>query len=145
MTFGSHTSSASGIAIATGFDFAAANGAGTSGLRHSGASAESTCERESSALVCGPKQRSHDRASGSRDNESGEGDDGFVDRRKSGGNRHISERRQFGSSHIGLSPAAKELAVAIDQYKLTFRRRYITCEEMLAIITQLGYRRDEPT
>ena len=66
----------------------------------------------------------------------------FSDRRRSGGNRETAERRQFGSSHAGLSPAAKELAVAIDRYKLAARRRYITCEEMLAVITQLGYRRD---
>jgi len=51
------------------------------------------------------------------------------------------ERRQFGSSHANLSPAAAELAIAIDQYKFEHRRRYITCEEMLMIITQLGYSR----
>lgn len=65
----------------------------------------------------------------------------FADRRRSGGDRATAERRQFGSSHAGLSPEAKELAVAIDRYKLSSRRRYITCEEMLAVITQLGYRR----
>jgi hypothetical protein len=65
-----------------------------------------------------------------------------LDRRKSAGRPSSSERRQFGSSHAGLSPAAAELAVAIDQYKLQHRRRYITCEEMLVVITQLGYRRE---
>lgn len=65
-----------------------------------------------------------------------------TDRRKSPGRPAGGERRQFGSSHSGLSPAAAELANAIDQYKLQHRRRYITCEEMLVVITQLGYRRE---
>jgi len=66
-----------------------------------------------------------------------------VDRRKSAGRSTGGERRQFGSSHAGLSPAATELAIAIDQYKLVHRRRYITCEEMLVVITQLGYRKEK--
>ena len=65
-----------------------------------------------------------------------------IDRRKAAGRPVGGERRQFGSSHSGLSPAAAELAGAIDQYKLQHRRRYITCEEMLVVITQLGYRRE---
>jgi len=52
------------------------------------------------------------------------------------------ERRQFANSHDGLSPAARELAVAIDEYKLYHRRRFITYEEMLMVIESLGYRRD---
>jgi len=52
------------------------------------------------------------------------------------------ERRQFTNSHAELSPNAKELAVAIDEYKLHHRRRFITYEEMLQIIQSLGYRRD---
>jgi hypothetical protein len=68
----------------------------------------------------------------------------FIDRRgrtgSSGeGSNGRSERRQFGSSHQGLSEAGRELAVAIDQYKLQHRRRYITCDEMLLVITRLGY------
>ena len=53
----------------------------------------------------------------------------------------ICERRQFGNSHDGLSPDAAELAQAIDQYKLRHRRRFITFEEMLAVVKSLGYRR----
>lgn len=64
-----------------------------------------------------------------------------VDRRSGRSDHQGSERRQFGSSYSQLSPAAQELAQAIDQYKLEHCRRYITCEEMLAVITQLGYRR----
>jgi len=67
---------------------------------------------------------------------------GFVDRRRSNtGNSGGVERRQFASSHLDLSPAARELAVAIDGYKARNRRRYITFEEMLQIIEQLGYRK----
>ncbi len=51
------------------------------------------------------------------------------------------ERRQFGNSHEGLSPEAQELAHAIDQYKLTHRRRFITYEEMLFVIKSLGYQK----
>ena len=70
---------------------------------------------------------------------------GFVDRRESGGESGRSERRQFGSTHSDLSPDAFELATAIDRYKVEHRRRYITCEEMLAVVKQLGYYRDAPT
>ena len=49
------------------------------------------------------------------------------------------ERRQFANSHDDLSPAAAELAKAIDEYKLRHRRRFITYEEILAVLTSLGY------
>lgn len=49
------------------------------------------------------------------------------------------ERRQFGSSHTGLSSEGRELASAIDAYKLEHRRRYITCDEMLVVLNSLGY------
>jgi len=66
----------------------------------------------------------------------------FVDRRGSGGHSGGSperERRQFANSHEGLSPDALELAQAIDSYKLVHRRRFITYEEMLAVVKSLGY------
>ncbi len=66
----------------------------------------------------------------------------FVDRRSaSGSTRRGSERRQFGSSHTGLSEAGRELAVAIDQYKIQHHRRYLTCDEMLRVLSHLGYSR----
>ena len=67
----------------------------------------------------------------------------FVDRRSSMSDTESSgsERRQFGNSHEGLSPEAAELAKAIDQYKLYHRRRFITFEEMLAVVKSLGYHR----
>lgn len=66
---------------------------------------------------------------------------GFIDRRSSdpGLGRPDKERRQFTNSHEELSPEATELALAIDEYKLVHRRRFITYEEMLAVVKSLGY------
>jgi hypothetical protein len=65
----------------------------------------------------------------------------FVDRRSYGsqGDAPQRERRQFTNSHDELSPPARELAHAIDSYKLIHRRRFITYEEMLSVVTGLGY------
>lgn len=63
----------------------------------------------------------------------------FVDRRTASAPVQGTERRQFTNSHVGLSPAARELAEAIDCYKVQHRRRYITFEEMLQVIQALGY------
>lgn len=67
----------------------------------------------------------------------------FVDRRSSSAPEDAPgrERRQFANSHDELSPEAAELASAIDGYKLQHRRRFITFEEMLAVIKSLGYER----
>jgi hypothetical protein len=70
-------------------------------------------------------------------------DDSFVDRR---GTVHpgavpLFERRQFANTYDELSPDAAELARAIDGYKVQHRRRFITFEEMLAVIKSLGYTR----
>jgi hypothetical protein len=51
------------------------------------------------------------------------------------------ERRQFANTYEELSPDAAELARAIDSYKVQHRRRFITFEEMLAVIRSLGYAR----
>ncbi len=65
----------------------------------------------------------------------------FVDRRSydPGVGRPAQERRQFTNSYEELSPAACELAMAIDEYKLVHRRRFITYEEMLGVVKSLGY------
>lgn len=67
----------------------------------------------------------------------------FVDRRNYQG--HIGaapvERRQFTNSYEELSPEARELAQAIDAYKLLHRRRFITYEEMLSVMLEIGYRK----
>jgi hypothetical protein len=67
----------------------------------------------------------------------------FVDRRRREELplTHGRERRQFSDSHDQLSPAAQELAAAIDTYKLSHRRRFITYEEMLAVVKSLGYQK----
>ncbi len=67
----------------------------------------------------------------------------FVDRRRSsaGENPVGFERRQFANSYEELSPEARELAQAIDEYKLRHRRRFITFEEMLTVIRELGYQK----
>ncbi len=69
--------------------------------------------------------------------------DTFFDRRNYdiSGRTPAHERRQFSNSHEGLSPEALELAHAIDGYKMSHRRRFITYEEMLAIVKSLGYSR----
>jgi hypothetical protein len=69
--------------------------------------------------------------------------DAFVDRRSYDcpGTPPGVERRQFTNSHSELSPDAKELANAIDEYKLVHRRRFITFEEVLGVVRSLGYRK----
>lgn len=66
---------------------------------------------------------------------------GFVDRRGTTipDAAPSRERRQFRNSYDDLSPDAMELAGAIDEYKLRHRRRFITYEEMLAVVQDLGY------
>ena len=67
----------------------------------------------------------------------------FVDRRGPAQlhEEFALERRQFANSYDELSPDAAELARAIDSYKVQHRRRFITFEEMLAVIKSLGYSR----
>ena len=48
-------------------------------------------------------------------------------------------RCSSGNAHADLSGPARELALAIDQYKTRHRRRFINYEEMLSIMQSLGY------
>lgn len=68
----------------------------------------------------------------------------FVDRRQQNGVAETphSERRQFTNSYQELSPDARELALAIDEYKLCHRRRFITYEEMMSVVKDLGYQKE---
>ncbi|MFN6129891.1 MAG: hypothetical protein ACK6DC_09425 [Planctomycetota bacterium] len=66
----------------------------------------------------------------------------FVERRKRDEGVGGQERRQFGNSYRDLSPKARELAEAVDKFKLENHRRYVTAEELLLVIEGLGYRRD---
>ncbi|HEX4000835.1 MAG TPA: hypothetical protein VHX65_19970 [Pirellulales bacterium] len=52
----------------------------------------------------------------------------------------VGERRQFTNGYDELSAEARQLAIAVDQYKLSHRRRFITYEEMLDVVKSLGYR-----
>jgi len=68
----------------------------------------------------------------------------FVDRRNADSVVLPSgrERRQFSDAHlVELSPAAQELANAVDNYKLMHRRRFVTYEEILNVVKALGYSR----
>lgn len=66
----------------------------------------------------------------------------FVDRRNAASDSAPGrERRQFSNSYDELSPDAAELARAIDAYKLSNRRRFISYEEMLTVVRELGYAR----
>jgi hypothetical protein len=65
----------------------------------------------------------------------------FVDRRSQRSSSKDNERRQFGNSYRDLSPDGRDLAEAIDSYKVSHRRKYITTDEMLAVLTTLGYKK----
>ena len=68
----------------------------------------------------------------------------FIDRRSyvAETGAPIRERRQFSNSYSELTPEARDLATAIDEYKLVHRRRFITYEEMLTVVKALGYVRN---
>lgn len=69
---------------------------------------------------------------------------GFEDRRNRSGDARpegLPERRQFQDARSYANPDAAELAEAIDSYKLTHRRRFITYEELHDVIARLGYRK----
>ena len=68
----------------------------------------------------------------------------LVDRRMNpeGNARTGVERRQFSNSHSELMPEVRELAMAIDEYKLRHRRRFISYEEIYGVIRELGYHKD---
>ena len=65
----------------------------------------------------------------------------FIDRRQCNATADSPgvERCQFSNSFEDLSPGARELALAIDEYKIRHRRRFITYEEMIDVIQALGY------
>lgn len=66
----------------------------------------------------------------------------FVDRRRNSASpAPVRERRQFANDYGNLSPAAAELGQAVDEYKVRNRRRFITYEELLEVVTSLGYHR----
>ncbi len=67
----------------------------------------------------------------------------FVERRQpeQGSTAAGPERRQFRDGNRSDRPEVAELANAIDDYKIAFRRRFITFEELFDVMTGLGYHR----
>jgi hypothetical protein len=65
----------------------------------------------------------------------------FVDRRGTPATplSDGAERRQFSNAYDSSRQEVNELALAIDQYKLRHRRRFITFEELYDVIAGLGY------
>lgn len=66
----------------------------------------------------------------------------FQDRRRDASAARpegLPERRQFRDARQYANPDAAELAEAIDRYKLSHRRRFITYEELHDVIVGLGY------
>lgn len=71
---------------------------------------------------------------------------GFIERRRgdNGPSQPQSERRQFRDGNRSSRPEVAELADAIDDYKLSHRRRFITFEELFDVLKTLGYSRTSP-
>ncbi|MCA9086360.1 MAG: hypothetical protein KDA81_20015 [Planctomycetaceae bacterium] len=67
----------------------------------------------------------------------------FVDRRRSAEttNQSGAERRQFRDGDRSRRPEVAEFAAAVDEYKISHRRRFITFEELFDVFTSLGYHR----
>lgn len=95
------------------------------------------------ATAVTPRPAESDAFDGDTDADAAGENGEFNDRRRSEGRAAGRERRQFGSSHAELSPAGRELARAIDQYKVDHHRRYLTCDELLGVLLDLGYVREE--
>ena len=67
----------------------------------------------------------------------------FVDRRAGArdGSFQGRERRQFSDGRESAPSDVRELAEAVDAYKVRHRRRFITYEELLQVVKELGYSR----
>jgi hypothetical protein len=65
---------------------------------------------------------------------------GFVDRRGQAERAVVGpERRQFGESRDAMDPEVREVAEAIDAFKISHHRRYITLAEVFGVFKDLGY------
>lgn len=64
----------------------------------------------------------------------------FVERRKSDSSVPQGvDRRQFKDARSYSREEVRELAEAVDQYKMRHRRRFITYEELFDVVASLGY------
>ncbi len=67
-------------------------------------------------------------------------DASFIDRRQNRAEGQAPrERRQFQDSREAGRPEVNELATAIDLYKVSHHRRFITFEELFDVMVSLGY------
>jgi hypothetical protein len=66
----------------------------------------------------------------------------FIERRSSASNDPTGfERRQFRDGNRSVRPEVEQFANAVDDYKITHRRRFITFEELYDVMMSLGYHR----
>jgi hypothetical protein len=67
----------------------------------------------------------------------------YADRRKSYPDYSPlgRDRRQFGANYDDLTAPGRDIAIAIDRYKVDHHRRFINADELLSIILSAGYRR----
>lgn len=63
----------------------------------------------------------------------------FTDRRSGAQGPPGVERRQFSDARADSRPEVRELAEAVDQYKLLHRRRFVTFDELYDVMVALGY------
>lgn len=64
----------------------------------------------------------------------------FIERRTGDGSSKAGfERRQFRDGNRSVRPEVAEFAHAVDEYKITNRRRFITFEELFDVMASLGY------
>jgi len=65
----------------------------------------------------------------------------FMERRKTplGKPPSGAERRQFVDSHKSMPDDVRELTEAVDAYKVSRRRRFITVAEVMEVVKDLGY------
>ena len=63
----------------------------------------------------------------------------FTDRRNAPQGPPGVERRQFSDARLDSRPEVRELAEAVDQYKLLHRRRFVTFDELYDVMVSLGY------
>lgn len=66
----------------------------------------------------------------------------FVERRSADrSNTAGPERRQFRDGNRSARPEVAEFADAVDHYKISRRRRFITFDELFDVFSSLGYHR----
>lgn len=59
--------------------------------------------------------------------------------------RNTARRHGYTDSHVGAdyTDDERELLQAVDRYRTKKRLNFVTCTEVLAILKQMGYRREK--